>query len=392
MSEKLPYLTKQPQKYLFDGTKLLWHQDKLEDYLHGLKITPIHIDMGIHKGCNISCRYCYGVKQGKSAEYIPEDRLILLADDAKKCGIRSIAIIGDGEPTCNKGLYPFVQRLAENGTSCAVATNGLLLDEKKSEALTKGCEWLRFNISGVHNYDWVMGAPRGSLHKFERIVRKAVEQGQEHGCTIGLQMVLIPACFGEVIPLAEKAVKWGVDYLVIKQFSDGGDRMPMHMDVRKYEEVTNALQIAEQMSTGQTKIIAKWSAIRDTISITGDKHWDFDRCNDLPFLFQISGNGGCYPCGYHFGNHKYCYGNVTVQRLSDILESQRYWDIIEMVGNTPLKELCTGQCRHCEPLKFLDRLNKIYDGDLEKALVSMCGSREQYLKLMDNPPAHTNFI
>lgn len=388
----LDYLRREPQKWLMDGCKHLWHQDKLEDWLRGYKITPITLDIGIHKGCNILCRYCYGVKQGKTKEYIPEDRLLLLAEDAKKCGIRSVAIIGDGEPTLNKGLYPFVQALDEGGVDCSVATNGLLLGRGQIETLSRYCTWVRFNISGVSNYDWVMGAPRGSLRKFENIVQQAVYLGKMNGCTIGLQMVLIPECFGEVVPLAEKAVEWGVDYLVIKQFSDGGEGMPIHFNMDKYKEVTDALQQAEAMSTKDTKIIAKWSAIKDTVSITGSKHWDFDKCIDLPFLFQISGNGNCYPCGYLFGSDEYCYGSVVSGRLSEILKSEHYWEIIEKVGNTPLEKLCTGQCRHCETLKFMDRLNKVYTGDLEKALIEMCGSKEQYLKLMNNPPRHINFI
>jgi MoaA/NifB/PqqE/SkfB family radical SAM enzyme len=392
MSDKLPYLIQEPKKYIFDGCKMLWHQDRLEAFLRGERIMPIHIDMGIHKACNIKCVYCYGVKQGKTAEYIPEDRLLLVAEDAGNYGIKSIAIIGDGEPTMNKGLYPFVQALYDNGVDCSVATNGLLLDWKKIQLLTKCCTWLRFNISGVDKYDWVMGASQGSLVKFEEVIKDAVSLGKCNGCTIGLQMVLIPDCFSEAIPLAKKAIEWGVDYLVIKQFSDGGSGMPIHIDMDKYKEVFNELVQAEAMSTKDTQIIVKWSAIKDTTTITGNKHWDFDRCIDLPFIFQISGNGNCYPCGYHFGNDKFCYGNINNERLYDVLTSTRYWKIIEEVARTPLDELCTGQCRHCESLKFLDRLNKIYRGNLESALVEMCGGVKQYNKLMSNPPEHINFL
>jgi len=390
MSES--YLHKPPQRYLMDGTKYLYHQDRLEDYLRGTLVMPITLDIGIHKACNIKCVYCYGVKQGKSAEYIPTDRLLKLADDAKQCGIRGIAIIGDGEPTMNKGLYPFVVKLHENGVDSAVATNGLLLNHDQIVTLCANCAWVRFNISGINNYDWVMGAPRGSLRKFDRILTQAVINGREMGCTIGLQSVLIPECFDEIVPLAQFAIDHGVDYLVIKQFSDGGEGMPIHIDMSRYKEAQNALLKAQGMSNKDTQIIVKWTAIDDTVSITRDKHWGFDKCNDLPFLFQISGNGGCYPCGYHFGNSEYCYGNINHERLYDILNSEKYWKIVEMVANTPLAQLCKGQCRHCESLKFLDQLNKIYDGDLQKALTQMCGSFEQYVKLMDNPPEHINFL
>lgn len=392
MPDKLWYLEDKPHKYWFDACKLLYHQDRLNRYMHGLRIPPITIDMGIHKSCNIKCVYCYGIKQQKGNAYIPRDVLLTLAREAGLVGVQSIAIIGDGEPTMNPALYDFVEALDDAGVQSAVATNGLLLDELKIRRLTRYCTWVRFNISGVQNYESVMGAPAGSYKKFEEMIHKAVEQGKKTGCTIGLQMVLIPECFEDVVPLAKKAIEWEVDYLVIKQFSDGGKGMPLHFNMDKYEEATNVLREAEKYSTDQTKIIVKWSALKDTIHITRDKHWEFDCCNDLPFLLQISGNGKCYPCGYHFGNPEYCYGDLLKQGLAQIITSDRYWEVIQKVKETPLDKLCTGQCRHTECLKFIDKLNKVYKGNLHEALVEMCGGTAQYCKLMDNPPVHTAFL
>lgn len=393
MTDKsLDYLTSNPKRYLFDGCKLLYHQDKLQQYLDGKDITPIHIDMGIHKWCNIRCVYCYGIKQKPTKQYIPEDRLLMLAEDAKDAGIKSLAIIGDGEPTLNKGLYSFVTRAKTLGLDVSVATNGLLLDDEKIATLTRNLTWLRFNISAVYDYDRVMGAPKGSIYKFESVVQKAVGWGEFYGCTIGLQMVLIPQCFDEIIPLAQRAVQWGVDYLVIKQYSDPVG-IPLEVDLSRYKEAEKVLKIAEEMSNEKTRIIVKWSAMADSVHITNDSVWGFDRCIDLPFIFQISGDGGCYPCGYLFGNADYSYGNIVQQRLSEILKSKRYSEVISKVADTPLEKLCKGQCRHSETNKFVDRIKKVYKGDLEEALIKMCGcSKEKYKKLIDNPPCHLNFI
>jgi MoaA/NifB/PqqE/SkfB family radical SAM enzyme len=376
--------------YNMDGTKHLWHQDKLQDYLDGKRITPVSIDMGISKACNIKCVYCYGVKQIKNAKYIPTDRLLMVAEDAAKSGIRSISIIGDGEPSCNLGLYPFVDKLKKLNVDCAVATNGLLLDNDKIECLTQSCTWLRYNISGVKKYESIMGAPAGSFDKFERIVKYSV--AHKNNCTIGLQSVLIPEGFSDIIPLAVKAKEWGVDYLVIKQFSDGGAGMPMHFDMNEYDRSVGLLKIAELMSNKKTQIIVKWGAMNDSRSITMEKNWGFDRCIDLPFIFQISGDGGCYPCGFMFGNKDYCYGNVNEERLIDILNSEKYWSIVNKVAETPLDKLCTGQCRHCESLKFIDRLKKSYKGNLQEALAEMSGGVENYWQLINNPPSHINFL
>lgn len=387
--QDLPYLQQTPKKFLFDGCKLIYHQQHLKQFLEGHRIYPLHVDMGIHKSCNIRCVYCYGVKQVPSPKYIPLDRLIMLANDAKSVGIKSLAVIGDGEPTMNKGLYEFVEHSKSIGLDMSVATNGLLLDEHKAKTLVESLVWLRFNISGVDKYDAIMGATNG-LHKFKKVVEWALKHTR--GCTIGLQMVLIPQCFSEVVPLATLARDMGVDYLVIKQFSDGGDGMPIHMDMKAYEQVTEDLKKAEALSNDKTSIIVKWSAIKDTKDITMEHKWGFNRCIDLPFIFQISGDGGCYPCGYMFGNAKYCYGDVTKQSLKEILDSDRYWDVVDKVAKTPLKELCQGQCRHCETNKFVDRLSKVYKGDLTEALIKLCGSRDKYEEMMTHPPAHLNFI
>lgn len=391
MTDKLPYLHTAPQRFLFDGTKLLWHRDKLQAYLDGKRISPIHIDMGIHKSCNMRCIYCYGIKQVPSPEYIPTERLLLLAEDAKEIGVRSLAVIGDGEPTMNKGLYAFVRRAKEIGLDMSVATNGLLLDEEKVRILTESLVWLRFNISGVEKYDF-MHTTKNGFRKFEEVIRTAVRY--KGHCTIGLQMVCVPECFSEIVPLSRKAKEWGVDYLVIKQYSDPGCKEMSPFDMQEYDKATQALREAEGMSDEKTKIIVKWSAINDTRAITTSGTWGFDRCIDLPFIFQISGNGKCYPCGYLFGDNRYCYGSVVESRLKDIIESNRYWDVVNTIAQMRLQDLCKGQCRHCETNKFVDVLKKEYaqSGSLLVSLIKMCGGAEQYEKLMLNPPDHLNFV
>ena len=51
-------------KYIMDGCKLAWHPDRVSGWLRGERIVPIHIDVGMSKGCNIRCEYCFGVLQG----------------------------------------------------------------------------------------------------------------------------------------------------------------------------------------------------------------------------------------------------------------------------------------------------------------------------------------
>jgi MoaA/NifB/PqqE/SkfB family radical SAM enzyme len=317
----MEYLKGAPRKYIFDGCKMAWYGDQIQAFMDGERISPVTIDMGIHKGCNMRCVFCYGTYQKPSNDYIGTLKLLQLAKDAGEAGIKGIAIIGDGEPTLNRGLYQFVKALTANGVESAVATNGLLLNKRTTEILTDNCTWLRFNISATGDkYSKIhKGVPAGSYERIKRTIAHAVKK--KEACTIGLQMVLIPECFDQVIPLAELGVDLGVDYVQIKQFSDAGTGMPMHFDMAKYDKIEDILRRAEGMSNDVTQIIVKWHALEESKKITMEHKWSFDNCVDLPFLFQISGNGKCYPCGYMFNKEDFCYGDLQKQRLSEILYS-----------------------------------------------------------------------
>ena len=146
------------------------------------------------------------------------------------------------------------------------------------------------------------------------------------------------------------------------------------------------------MSTPETEIVIKWQGIEDSTNITKNCKWGYDRCIDLPFLFQMSGNGKCYPCGYMFNHEENCYGNVKTERLYDIFNSEKYWGIVKRIAETPLEKLCKGQCRHSQSLRFMDRFTKAYKGDMKETMIELCGSPEQYKLLKEQPPEHLAFL
>ena len=70
-------------KYIMEGHKLYWHLDRVRDWMKGKRIVPIHIDVGLSKGCNIRCEYCFGVLQGNffrkgSEVYFPRETLRMI--------------------------------------------------------------------------------------------------------------------------------------------------------------------------------------------------------------------------------------------------------------------------------------------------------------------------
>lgn len=333
--------------------------DRVYDHFErGKRVPPIHIDLGVTAACNSDCVYCYAKFQQHKGEVLNKDVFLGFMAEAPKVGIKSVALIGDGEPTLNPALYEAVVIGKRNGLDISVGTNGIALTPEKIDVLLANCVWIRFNLSaGTRDgYKFVHG-----FDNWERVsnnIREAVRIKKEKGytCTIGLQMVLVPQCVNEVIPEAKFAIDSGVDYLVIKQYSDPGCTKMAQVERQWYEtEQTKALlKQAELMSTDKTDIIIKWGLM----SFHNNK--PYKHCVDLPLLIEGSGTGKIYPCGYHFRNPKYEMGDLNHQSIGEIINSDRYWEIIgHMREEHIVGRDCRGACRHDRTCEFISNyLNK----------------------------------
>ena len=351
--------------YRFDGNKLLWHMDRVQDYLdNGKRIAPVHIDMAITKACNARCIYCYGYFQQPGPDMMPEQCVLDVMGTASTLGVRSMTLTGDGENTLNPALYPGLLLGHEFGLDIGLATNGIFLNKLKIETILRTCIWLRFNLSAVgrEGYKKIHGVDQ--WEKVRGNIRDAcvLKDHLKSKCTIGLQVVLTPYSMPYLYNEALFAIENKVDYMLIKQFSDPNCDKMSRFDMKWYqdEETIKWLKDIEGMS-GHTKIVVKWNRLASMGKRT------YDHCVDCAFLFQISGNSKCYPCGYLFNNEEYCYGDLKKQKLGEILKSERYWKIVNrMFNDFNVHQDCVGCCRHDSTNAF------IWD----------------YI----HPPAHINFI
>ncbi len=350
-----------------DGDKVLWHMDRvIAHYDKGERIAPVHIDMGITKYCNVGCVFCYGKYQEMSKDRISDEALLQTMRDAGDIGVRSIGLIGDGEPSVHPKFYEALREGKKYGVSMATSTNGVkITEDEQRAAVLESCDWMRFCFSA--------GTKEGykkihSVDKFDQAVknvRDMVNYRDKHGldCDIGMQAVFVPTLMGqEMIDEAKLATKLGVDYFTIKQCSlpDKGDTGMMQFDVNDYSrpDIIAGLEEAEAQSNERTKVMAKWNVM----GLKGEK--PYHGCPSIPLISEMSGNGDWYPCGYMFGEHSKFrdgsrFGNVHEQTLKEIWESDRYWEIIKKMRDFKSGEDCHGCCRQDQVNISLDKyLNK----------------------------------
>ena len=361
------------EKFRLDGHKMLYHLDRISAWQRGERIAPIHIDMGLTKFCNVACIYCIGVTQGmQKGTMIQPDALLRFIEDCGRLDVRSIGFIGDGEPTLNPAMYDAIVVGKQNNIDIGIATNGVRLNMDRADDLLKNSTFLRINLSAgdregfsrIHqskgdNFDLL-------IEKMKTLVR--IRKENNYACTLGIQMVLIPENFDQIIKLAELGGGVGFDYLQIKQCSDT-EYKEIGIDHTQYARAAEDLKKAETFTTDDYYVQVKWNKINilgDTEVYKGGFR-KYDICYGTPFLGQISGNGKIYPCGPFFRKERFCMGDIHKESYYDIIKGDHYWKVQQdVVDNVDVHCDCTVGCRQ-------DYINK-------------------FLWDVMNPPEHHNFI
>lgn len=361
------------ERFRLDGHKLIYHFDRVLEWQKGERIAPVQIDMGLTEFCNIGCIYCIGVTQGMTkGVMIKGDALLRFIDDCGRLGVRSIAFIGDGEPTLNPALYDAIVHAKKLGIDTGMATNGLLIDMGHAHDILRGSTFVRVNLSAAEPESF-RKIHQCKADKFNMLVEKIktlikIRRENNYGCTIGIQMVLIPENFDQVIKLARLGAEMGVDYLQIKQCSDT-EYKEVGIKYEDYKKVEGILKEAETFSQENYLVKVKWNKINifNETSIYKGGCRRYDICYGTPFLGQISGNGKVYPCGPFFGKERFYIGDIHTESYYDIVKGDRYWQVQQdIIDNVDVHYDCTIGCRQ-------DYINK-------------------FLWDLKNPPEHINFI
>src|SRR3989338_7784161 len=260
-------------KFHLDTTKIAFHKERVDAWLKGEKIAPITIDMALTQKCQYACTYCYAGLQLNPSSPTTWDVYSAFLDDCAAIGhkpgegVKAISLVSDGESTLNPYFYDFIKKGKQNGFDMASGTNGQALKREKLEDLLSELTYLRFNISAGEPkaYAKIMGTNEKNFHKVIDTMKECVKIKKENGfdVTIGAQMVLLPECADQILPLALLGKDTGIDYTIIKHCSDDENgRLGVDYNWYKTQEALGLLKIAEALSTKDYSVQAKWSKIR----------------------------------------------------------------------------------------------------------------------------------
>ena len=377
-------------KWNMDSHKLFWHLDRVEAWQKGERVAPLHIDMGISNGCNMGCTFCYGVIQNragfgtnqKKIYHMPKEAVKRTFKDAKEIGVRSIALIGEGENTLHPDFYEILDYGREIGLDLSLATNGIKLDHNKLDTVLNSLKWYRVNISAGTEETFM------KMHRvpqMQRVLANAAALSKRKKeinseCTIGFQMVVTKDNMKDIVPLAKLGKECGVDYLVVKPCSDTYDNR-LNAPHGEYIEILDTFKEAESYSSKDYTVSVKWKKALNG----GWKDYGSFGCHGTQFILGLSGTGNLFPCGHWFNERKdeFLMGNVVEKSFKEIWQSERYWEVQDKIRkHVNVNKDCESNCRQHYVNRFL-----AFDGQNSIGKI-----KEEYKEHIARKPNHINFI
>ena len=320
------------------------------------KVYPVYWEITTSAACQHRCNFCSVDAIGYPAILMNEDILIKRMDEAKQLGVKSVMYAGTGEPLLHKRINTIVAGAHLWGLDQAFTTNGVLLDKLKVPEL---CSWIKISLNAgtKESYAKIHQTDEKDWDKVWENIRSLVQR--KGTCAVGVQCVVLPENFGAMAQLAYHCRFAGVDYLVLKPYSQGTFSIVQRQI--NYQEMEDELQKVTQYSTSSFSVVYRENAVKREM----EEH-HYDKCLATPFMWVYSmADGRVFSCSAHLMDERFCIGNLNEQSFQNIWEGE-------------------GRRKQWELMKSFDIHNCRKNCRME--------SVNQYLDQVKHPVLHSNFI
>ncbi|MFH1359717.1 MAG: radical SAM protein [Candidatus Omnitrophota bacterium] len=353
-------------KFRIDSHKLTYHVQRVHDWLNGKNIYPVYIEISPTGACNHRCIFCGLDFMEYKARSLDTALLKERLKELGELGVKSIMYAGEGEPFLHRDIVEIIQHTKNSGIDVAVTTNGVLFSKEKAENSLGYMEWIKIGIDAGTKETYAK-IHRCREQDFDRLIenmKEAVRIKRKSGysCAIGAQALLLPDNQKEMVGLAKLIKDIGLDYLVVKPYSQHPQSKTKQYSEIKYDDYGGLEEQLSQLKSDKFQVIVRIHTMRKW----DDKKKEYECCLALPFWSYIDAGGNVWGCSVYLGDERFFYGNINEQSFKEIWESQKRVDSLRFVQEKLNASTCRVNCR-------MDEVNR-------------------YLWELKNPPDHVNFI
>ena len=351
--------------YRTDSHKLIFHPQRVTQWLSGENSYPLYAEISPSGACNHRCTFCALDYLEYKPRFLNTGVLKERLSELGELGLKSVMYGGEGEPLLHRDMAAIIRHTKASGIDTAITTNGVLLTKQFCEETLGSTSWIKISLNAG------TAATYAAIHRtqesdFETVLKnlgRAVQQRQAQGdhCTIGAQLLLLPENAGEVELLAERLRDFGLDYLVIKPYSQhlhSKTSIYRELDYSGYLELSGRLA---SLNTASFKVIFR----EGTMKKLAEESRSYNRCLALPFWTYIDAGGTVWGCSAHLGDERFDYGSIYHESFARIWQGELRQENLKLIASFDTKE-CRMNCR-------MDEINR-------------------YLWELTHPGSHVNFI
>jgi len=353
-------------KYKVDNHKLMYHVKRVSDWLDGKTIYPIYIEISPSGTCNHRCKFCAFDFMGYKSRFLDKEILSERITEMGNLGVKSIMYAGEGEPLLHKDIINIILLTKNAGIDVALTTNGVLLTKEIIDKTLSSITWIKVSIDAgtKETHSKIHGTIINDFNRIIENLRYAVKVRNDNNykTTIGAQFLLLNENYHEIELLTQILKDIGIDYLLIKPYSQHLlSNNTSYKDI-KYDNYMHLADTLEKFNNNKFNVIFR----KETMEKWDEGQHKYKQCLALPFWSYIDAEGNVCGCFNYLGNEKFHYGNINKNTIEEIWTGEKRKLSLQWVNS----ELNTSQCRvNC-------RMNKI----------------NEYLWNLKHPIEHVNFI
>jgi len=338
-------------KYNIDSHKLMYHVSRVNNWLEGGNTYPIYLEISTSGSCNHRCIYCALDFMEYQPRFLKTDILKKRISEMARLGVKSIMYAGEGEPLLHKDMAEIINHTKSSGIDVGLTTNGVLLGKELIDRSLESISWIKVSINGAtkETYRKIHQSRADDLDKVIKNMSYAVKSRAKNGhkCALGMQLLLLPENSKEVKTLAALASGIGLDYLVVKPYSQHPlSKTTKYRDIKynKYLKLADELQV---FNTDRFNVVFRTNTMKKWDQ--GER--DYERCYALPFWSYIDAGGNVWGCSIYLGKKEFFCGNIYKKNFRDILNGLKRKKMIKMAA----QKLCVKDCRvNCR----MDEINR----------------------------------
>ncbi|MCI7047294.1 radical SAM protein [Helicobacter sp.] len=339
--------------FRIDSHKLIFHPTRVSQWLESYgnwekekEIYPIYVEVSPYGACNHRCTFCGVDYMGYKNIKIDFEIYKQIIREMAELGVKSVMFAGEGEPMLHRDLDLMIEATKKAGIDVAITTNFVPIKLDKMPKILKNTTWIKasINAGNAKVYSQIHRTRENDFYRVLKNLEESIKIRQkiESSCTIGVQMLLLPQNYQTAIEFAITLRDIGVDYLVIKPYSQHLFSRTREYESLDYSQYLFLEKSLNELSSEEFSIIFRSDTMK---KLTGNRNF-YEKCYSTPYFWgYISANGEVYGCSCYLGDDRFSYGNINQKSFKQIWQSIKRQENIRFIQNDLDIKKCRVNCR-----------------------------------------------